>query len=152
MRLVMGTTAVKMKSNPMKGVVVLGLVVSVLAGCAVSTDRAECPKQAVSAPLICADTAITFANPIDLEYRMRPEQGKDFREGADPDVAFWNGRYWLFASKCGGYYVSDDLASWKLVRTDELPLEEYAPTVWVMNGGLYFSSRGGTRLNLGKAI
>jgi len=87
---------------------------------------------------------LTFANPIDLEYRMRPEASMNFREGADPDVVLWNDRYWLFASKCGGYYVSDDMVSWKLVRTDDLPLEEYAPTAWVMNGNLYFSSRGGT--------
>ena len=87
----------------------------------------------------------TFANPIDLQYRMRPEKkGYDFREGADPDVVMWDGRYWMFASKCGGYYVSDDLASWRLVHTDDLPLEEYAPTAWVMDNQLYFSSRGGT--------
>ena len=87
---------------------------------------------------------LTFANPIDLQYRMRPEGNMKFREGADPDVVAWNGRYWLFASKCGGYFVSDDLASWRLVPTDDLPLEEYAPTAWVMDGSMYFSSRGGT--------
>ena len=87
---------------------------------------------------------LTFANPLDLEYRMRPEADKNFREGADPDVVMWKGRYWLFASKCGGYFVSDDLAKWTLVRTDDLPLEEYAPSAWVMDGNLYFSSRGGS--------
>ena len=88
--------------------------------------------------------APTFANPLDLEYRMRPETNMNFREGADPDVVMWNDRYWLFASKCGGYFVSDDLAKWTLVRTDDLPLEEYAPSAWVMDGNLYFSSRGGS--------
>ena len=86
----------------------------------------------------------SFANPLDLAYRMRPESDKNFREGADPDVVAWNGRYWLFASKCGGYFVSDNLVSWKLVHTDDLPLEEYAPTAWTMDGKLYFSSRGGS--------
>lgn len=65
----------------------------------------------------------TFANPIDLQYRMRPEKtGHDFREGADPDVVMWDGRYWLFASKSGGYYVSNDLVSWRLVHTDDLSI------------------------------
>ena len=90
------------------------------------------------------DDMLSFVNPLDLVYRMRPEAKVDFREGADPDVVMWEGRYWLFASKCGGYFVSDDLARWTLVRTDDLPLEEYAPSVWVMDGCLYFSSRGGS--------
>ena len=92
-----------------------------------------------------AESRLTFANPIDLQYRVRPEKtGFDFREGADPDVVMWNDRYWLFASKCGGYYVSDDLASWTLVKTSDLPIEEYAPSAWVMDGCLYFSSRDGS--------
>ena len=99
---------------------------------------------AACAAFAADDLSRSFANPIDLQYRMRPESDKDFREGADPDVVMWDGRYWLFASKCGGYFVSDNLVTWRLVRTDDLPLEEYAPTAWVMDGRLHFSSRGGT--------
>lgn len=88
--------------------------------------------------------AASFCNPLDLPYRMRPEEGKNFREGADPEAILHDGRYWMFASKCGGYFVSDGLAKWTLVKTADLPLEEYAPTVEVIDGKMHFSSRGGT--------
>ena len=87
---------------------------------------------------------LTYANPIDLLYRVRPEEKMCFREGADPEIVLHADKYWLFASKCGGYYVSDDLANWRHVATDDLPLEEYAPTVVEIDGTLYFSSRGAT--------
>lgn len=91
--------------------------------------------------LAFAAVALTFANPIDLAYRMQPDCA--FREGADPEVVLHDGRYWLFASKCGGYYVSDDLVRWQLVKTDDLPLEEWAPTVVEIGGRLHFSARDG---------
>ena len=56
---------------------------------------------------------LTYANPIDLLYRVRPEEKMCFREGADPEIVLHADKYWLFASKCGGYYVSDDLANWR---------------------------------------
>ncbi len=98
----------------------------------------------IAVSVVFGSEPVTFANPLDLDYRVRPEKNMKFREGADPEIVVWENRYWLFASKCGGYYVSDDLATWEFIATSDLPLEEYAPTAWVMNGKLYFSSRGGT--------
>ena len=46
--------------------------------------------------------------------------------------------YYLFASKSGGYWYSDDLASWTFIRTNEIPTEEYAPTVVSIGNTLYF--------------
>lgn len=87
----------------------------------------------------------TFSNPIDIEYRRRPETtGYDFREAADPEIVLKDGRYWLFASKCGGYFVSDDLIGWRFLTAKGLPFEEYAPTVETIGGKLNYSARGGT--------
>jgi len=44
----------------------------------------------------------------------------------------------LFASKSGGYWHSSDLIKWKLIPTDELPVEDYAPTVVAIGDTLYF--------------
>lgn len=86
----------------------------------------------------------TFANPMDVPYRLRAAEGKDFREAADPEIITHAGRYWLFASKCGRYFVSDDLTKWKGVESKDLPFEEYAPTVEEVDGALHFTARGGT--------
>ena len=49
----------------------------------------------------------------------------------------------MFASKSGGYWHSDDLINWDLVTTEDLPLEDYAPTAVVMNDTLYFMASSG---------
>lgn len=91
-----------------------------------------------------ASARTTFVNPLDLDYRLRPETNVCFREAADPEVILQDDRYYLFASKCGGYYVSDNLADWRLIRTTALPTEEYAPTVEAVNGALHYSARKGS--------
>lgn len=88
--------------------------------------------------------ATTFANPLDIAYRLRTTREKTFREAADPEIVTHAGRHWLFASMCGRYFVSDDLATWKGVESGNLPFEEYAPTVEEVGGALHFTARGGT--------
>ena len=88
--------------------------------------------------------ATTFANPLDISYRLRAINGTAFREAADPEIITHAGRHWLFASMCGRYFVSDDLVTWKGVESKDLPFEEYAPTVEEIGGALHFTSRGGT--------
>ena len=69
-----------------------------------------------------------------------------YREAADPVIVLYKGAYWLFASKSGGYWRSDDLLHWSFIEPKGLPLEPYAPAVAAVNGRLYytcsFSSEG----------
>ena len=83
----------------------------------------------------------TLCNPLDLPYRFQPEPPSR-REAADPTVVFFQGEYWLFASKSGGYWHSADFIHWTLVEPTGLPLENYAPTVEVINGHLFFTTGG----------
>jgi hypothetical protein len=85
--------------------------------------------------------AATYANPMDLPYRFRPD-APSRREAADPTMVVFKGEYWLFASKSGGYWHSKDLLHWQFVVPEGLPLEDYAPTVVEMHGKLYFTAAG----------
>ncbi|MGO1521686.1 MAG: hypothetical protein ACTHZ1_01935 [Sphingobacterium sp.] len=39
----------------------------------------------------------------------------------------------------GGYYYSQDLLEWHFVTTEDLPIEDYAPTAVVINGAIYYT-------------
>ncbi len=85
-----------------------------------------------------------ICNPIDLPYRYQ-DFGRGpvravFREAADPSVVLFRGRYYLFASMTGGFFHSDDLASWVFVATPQLPEGDYAPDVRDMDGSLYVTA------------
>lgn len=91
-------------------------------------------------PLVGADLESrpkTYCNPIDLPYRFSLKThnfagGKSAREAADPCMVFHKGVYWLFASKCGGYFRSKDLIDWEFIPAAEgFPVEDYAPAVAV---------------------
>ena len=56
----------------------------------------------------------TFCNPLDLPYRFQLE-APSRREAADPTLVRFNGEYWLFASKSGGYWHSSDMMHWQFV-------------------------------------
>jgi len=79
----------------------------------------------------------TVSNPMDLSYRFMPD-GVSRREAADPTVILFKDTYYLFASKSGGYWHSDDLIDWTFIETNEIPTEEYAPTAIVLNDEVYF--------------
>ena len=51
-------------------------------------------------------------NPIDLNYRFQPNE-ESRREAADPGLEYFTGYYYMFASKAGGYWRSEDLAKWE---------------------------------------
>ena len=88
----------------------------------------------------------TFCNPLDLSYRFQDKiaPGKmaewRFREAADPTIIAWRGRYLLFASMSGGFWHSVDLVTWEFKATPELPIEDYAPDVRVIDGRVVFSA------------
>jgi xylan 1,4-beta-xylosidase len=79
----------------------------------------------------------TICNPLNLSYRYCLD-APSRREAADPTMVVYKGEYYLFASKSGGYFHSTDLIQWDLIATNDLPLEDYAPTAMVMNDTLYF--------------
>jgi xylan 1,4-beta-xylosidase len=84
-------------------------------------------------------------NPMNLSYRYRPETDEiSRREAADPSVVFFKGSYYLFASKTGGYWWSDDLKHWELVETNQIPTESYAPAAIAIGDTLYFLASSST--------
>ena len=88
--------------------------------------------------------ASTYVNPIDVNYVVRMGQRYNHhRTTADPEIILHAGKYWLFASCGSGYFVSDDLATWRWIRSDDLPFDEWAPTVEEVGGKLLFSARSG---------
>jgi hypothetical protein len=79
----------------------------------------------------------TICNPLNLNYRFQLNNPSR-REAADPAVVLFKGKYFLFASKSGGYWVSENLINWTFITTTDLPLEDYAPAAVVMNNAVYF--------------
>lgn len=79
----------------------------------------------------------TICNPLDISYRFCLDEPSR-REAADPTIVWFRDRYYLFASKSGGYWHSPDLASWTFVETSQIPTEEYAPTAIALDDTLYF--------------
>jgi hypothetical protein len=79
----------------------------------------------------------TVCNPMDLSYRFCLDEPSR-REAADPSVIVFKDKYYLFASKSGGYWHSDDLKTWTFIETNEIPTEEYAPTAVVIGDIMYF--------------
>ena len=88
-------------------------------------------------------------NPLNLNYRFQPSNPSR-REAADPTVVVFKGEYYLFASKSGGYWYSSDLASWTYVKTDSYEVENYAPTVIVINDTLYLLGSKKAKQNIYK--
>lgn len=93
-----------------------------------------------NSPLVKAQVK-TFCNPLNISYRFRPEEPSR-REAADPTIVVFKDKYYLFASKSGGYWVSDDLIKWKFITNNDLPWESYAPTAVTIGDELYFMASG----------
>lgn len=79
----------------------------------------------------------TLCNPVNLSYRFCLDTPSR-REAADPTMVMYKGEYYLFASKSGGYFHSKDMRSWDLIKTSDLPLEDYAPAAVVIKDTIYF--------------
>ncbi|MFC2138838.1 family 43 glycosylhydrolase [Bacteroidota bacterium] len=79
----------------------------------------------------------TFCNPVNLSYRFCLDEPSR-REAADPTVVWFKDRYFLFASKSGGYWHSEDLIDWTFIETEEIPTEDYAPTTIAIKDTLFF--------------
>ena len=108
------------------------LMASVLAGCIAScSSEKRIPRHRI------------VTNPINLNYRFQPKD-ESRREAADPVLEYFKGYYYLFASKSGGYWRSEDLADWEYIPCTTIPtLEDYAPTILPVGDTLYFTASSG---------
>ena len=75
----------------------------------------------------------TYCNPLDLSYRYQHmnENGvrAAHREGADPTLIRFKGRYYLFVSMSAGFWHSPDLLNWEFHADPDLLIYDYAPDV-----------------------
>ena len=90
----------------------------------------------------------TYCNPLDLGYRYQHmkegERIAGFREGADPSLVYFKGKYYLFVSMSAGFWYSDDLLHWEFHADPDLLIYDYAPDVRQVGDYLYFcASRKG---------
>ena len=114
----------------MKSLLLTFLIAPLLIGCQdthpIKAKIAQSPK--------------TFCNPVNLNYRfMKIDGGEGIREAADPVVVSFKDKYYLFASKSSGYWYSEDFTDWKHVITDSvLPIEDYAPGLFIHKDHLYY--------------
>jgi len=93
----------------------------------------------------------TYCNPLDLNYRFRPEKNQvSYREAADPSAVLFKGKYYLFASKSGGYWSSENMVNWEFIPSIGLPTEDYAPAVIAIGDTLYFAASSGSKRPLFK--
>ena len=81
-----------------------------------------------------------LCNPLEIAYKYQhPLHGKyAYKEAADPTLVYFKGRYFLFTSKCGGFYYSNDLIKWEFHEDRTLEIHGYAPDVSVRGEWLYF--------------
>lgn len=81
-----------------------------------------------------------LCNPLQIAYKYQhPLHGKyAYKEAADPTMVLFNGLYYLFTSKCGGFYYSNDLIEWSFHEDRNLEIHGYAPDVAEHDGYLYF--------------
>ena len=78
------------------------------------------------------------ANSLNLNYRFQYEK-PSYREAADPVCEYFKGKYYLFASKSGGYWSSPDLAEWTYIPCKTIgTIENYAPTILALDDAMYY--------------
>lgn len=83
----------------------------------------------------------TYCNPLDLGYRYQHTKeghAAGFREGADPTLVYFKGKYYLFVSMSAGFWYSEDLLNWEFHADPELLIYDYAPDVRQVGEYLYF--------------
>ncbi len=79
-----------------------------------------------------------FCNPLNLNYKYQHYGRSAHREGADPTLILFKGKYYLFVSMSAGFYYSDDLINWQWHENRALDMYGYAPDVRQGGDYLYF--------------
>ena len=138
----------------------LGLGMGALTFALLAGAAAREPTPRRLTPPAQAPARSTFCNPLNIEYCFRPD-GRTGREAADPLIVPFQGDYYLFPSKSGGYWWSPDLLDWKLVPSQDhyayfnydayhlddgqpeqdLPVWGYNPVAAVVDGALIYSQQ-----------
>ncbi len=94
-----------------------------------------------AAPATPTPPRLTYANPIDIDYRYSFEQvnqGISYRTGADSVIVLHKGAYYLFQTAADGYWRSTDLVDWAFITPSRWPLQSIvAPAVWSDGARLY---------------
>jgi len=94
-----------------------------------------------------------YCNPLNLNYQVQHPNNKRnseiwVREGADPSIAIFKDKYYLFSSMSDGYWQSENLVDWislKPSSIEKLPgLRRYAPTVVTIGDTLFFKDGNGS--------
>lgn len=84
-----------------------------------------------------------FCNPINYGYKYQFNKQPDgritaSREGADPSMVRFKGKYYIFPSMTCGFLHSEDLVNWQFHPLKDMPVYDYAPDVRVVGEWLYF--------------
>lgn len=84
-----------------------------------------------------------YCNPINYGYKYQFNKQPDgrvtaSREGADPSMIRFQGRYYIFPSMTCGFLYSDDLVDWQFHPLRNMPVYDYAPDVRVVGEYIYF--------------
>ena len=84
-----------------------------------------------------------YCNPINYSYKYQFNKLEDgrasvSREGADPSLISFKGKYFIFPSMTAGFIYSDDLCHFDFHPFKNLPAYDYAPDVRVCGDYLYF--------------
>lgn len=83
----------------------------------------------------------TYCNPLDLAYRYqhvkegKPSRG--FREGADPTLVPFKGKYYMFVSMSAGFWWTEDLINFNFHEDTDLLIYDYAPDARQIGDYLY---------------
>ncbi|MEJ7849098.1 MAG: family 43 glycosylhydrolase [Pyrinomonadaceae bacterium] len=81
----------------------------------------------------------TFCNPINIDYRFEIDEPSR-RTAADPVILLYKNNYYLFASKSGGYWFSNDMSEWTFVESRDLPVENPAPAILILGDKMYYTA------------
>lgn len=87
---------------------------------------------------------MTFCNPLNLNYRFQFTESISYREAADPAMIRYKDKHILFVSHSGGYWISDDMLTWKHLPVKSLPIEDYAMDAIVINDTVFYIASAGT--------
>ena len=88
-----------------------------------NTERLAVAAALALAAISCSRVApvapTTYCNPVDLDYTYAvydSDRNLSYRSGADPAVVGFKGKYYMFVTRSLGYWVSDDLMSWRFIN------------------------------------
>ena len=120
----------------------IGLFSFILIAISMSAFAAENPLVKTNPDTIC--------NPINISYQY--QYNFNARESADPEMIFYKGDYFLFASHGSGYWYTKDLVKWNYVKVTtgasgiEQEWQRFAPGVCVIGDTVYIAMSDGGQI------